>query len=103
MNPKRMRRVEAVLQAQQGVMRTLFESSADEWLGLDFTMAQLKALFALQHSGEIPVGGLAERVRVGLPAASIMVEKLVQLGLVARREDPQDRRRTLIALTPEGE
>lgn len=100
MSRKNTERVEAMLKAFHAIQHSALQDAADEWLRTDLTMAQAKALFALQRSEVVAVGGLAEKLRIGLPAASIMVDKLVQLGLVQRHEDAQDRRRTLIELTP---
>ena len=103
MHPKRESKAAIVMEAQQTIMQALMEDTAAEWLQLDLTMGQVKTLFVLQCSGAMSVGGLAERLKIGLPAASIAVDKLVQLALVARRDDPSDRRRTLVELTPQGE
>ncbi len=45
---------------------------------------------------------LAEAVRVDAPYATLIVDSLEERGLVERRPDPADRRRKLVALTPEG-
>ena len=103
MHPKRETRVASILEAHQTIMKSLMENSAAEWLQLDLTMGQVKALFALRCSGAMPIGGLAERLKVGLPAASIVAEKLVHLELAKRHDDPTDRRRTFVELTPKGE
>ncbi|HLY31782.1 MAG TPA: MarR family transcriptional regulator [Ktedonobacterales bacterium] len=74
-----------------------------EWLALNITMGQMKTMMALAPYGEdggLNVTALAEILCVSKPAASILVDQLVQHGLVRRREDPEDRRRTLVALTP---
>ncbi len=91
------------MEAQQTIMKALMENSASEWLQLDLTMGQVKALFALRCVKAMPIGGLAERLKIGLPAASIVADKLVQLELAERHDDPSDRRRTFIKLTPQGE
>ncbi len=103
MPTKQTARMEAVRRTLRTLQEAIFDSATDEWLQLDFTMGQLKALFALRRSGPVPVGGLAEALGIGLPAASILTEKLVQSELVERREDPHDRRRALVGLTPNGE
>ncbi len=103
MNTKREANISAVLQAQRSVFRALQDSGAADLLNLDLTMVQVKALAVLRRGGAMPVGGLAEQLKVGLPAASLLVDKLVQMELVERREDPHDRRRTLVRLTAEGE
>src|SRR5437588_6971759 len=65
-------------------------------------MAQLKGRFALADS-PMTIGQLADALGSGKPAASILVERLVQLALVERAEDPLDRRRTIARVTPQGE
>ena len=44
----------------------------------------------------------AAKMRMSPPSVSQMVERLVKLGLVARAEDPSDRRRKTIAVTAKG-
>ncbi len=89
-----------MLNAYNTIQQSALEAATDEWLRTNLTMAQVKVLFALHQTDAITVGGLADRLQIGLPAASIMVEKLVQLKLLERREDTQDRRKTLVDLTP---
>ena len=93
--------LDAAMQAQREVGHALHASADPAWLHLDLTMAQLKALFVLADDA-LTVGQLADTLGIGKPAASILVERLVQLGLVARTEDAQDRRRALVSLTAEG-
>lgn len=66
-------------------------------------MPQLKAVYFLRDQGESTVSGLAEAFGIGLPASSILAERLVQGGLVERREDAADRRRALLRLTRAGD
>jgi DNA-binding MarR family transcriptional regulator len=95
--------LERALRAQRAIMRALHAAADPAWLALDLTMAQLKALFVLAEDAGLTVGGLANLLGIGKPAASILVERLVQLQLVTRAEDVHDRRRTLVRLTPRGE
>ena len=94
--------VDRALEAWIALARALLPSGP-QWLELDLTLTQLKALFSLAHAGHLTIGGLAQLLGIGVPAASILVERLVRQGLAQRREDPQDRRRTLTHLTPRGE
>ncbi len=103
MNPKREANIHAVMQAQRTVFHALRDSGTAELLELDLTMVQVKALAVLGRGGAMPVGGLAEHLKVGLPAASLLVDKLVQMGMVERQEDSHDRRRTLVRLSAKGE
>lgn len=73
------------------------------WIHADLTTSQVKAIFLLAHHGSLPVGKLATLLGVGSPAASILVQQLVEKHLVRRAEDPQDRRRTLVSLTSRGD
>ena len=50
--------------------------------------------------GERSVGELARELDLSLPAASKLTRDLEDHGLVERREDPDDRRRTVVALSP---
>jgi DNA-binding MarR family transcriptional regulator len=74
-----------------------------EWLALDIGMGQLKALIVLKEQGRQTVGGLARALRVTEPSASLLLDRLVIRGLVARESDSEDRRRTLVALSASGD
>jgi DNA-binding MarR family transcriptional regulator len=73
------------------------------WKDVELTMGQAEAGIFLFHHGPATIGRLADTFHIGQPAASVLVDRLVGLGLVDRHEDPLDRRRTLAGLTPEGE
>ena len=94
--------IDDALQAQKQVMQAMHTAAEPTWLHLVLTMAQLKGLFALADS-PMTIGQLASALGSGKPAASILVERLVQLGLVERTEDPLDRRRTIARVTARGE
>lgn len=53
--------------------------------------------------GSTSVSALAEASQTGLPAVSKAVDALVRRGLVARSQDPLDRRKVPLALTEEGQ
>jgi DNA-binding MarR family transcriptional regulator len=95
--------VEEALTALQAVQRTVMASTWGRWADLDLTLHQVKALHVLGECGELTVGALAERQHTKLPAASVLADNLVQAGFVERSEDPEDRRRVQLRLTPRGE
>lgn len=66
------------------------------------SMPQISALFRLSYRGECGVGDIAGETGVTTAAASQMVDRLVQQGLIERSEDPHDRRAKQIRMTPEG-
>ena len=63
-------------------------------------MRLLEALVAASHP--LSVGEIAEAVGVDQPRASRLVQQSVELGLVRREADPDDARRTRVALTDAG-
>ena len=85
------------------LVHTLGEPTIAAWTELDFTLPQLKTLKVLSHEGSSSIGQIAERLGVGQPTASHLVERLVQAGFVERAEDPTNRRRTLARLSSRGE
>lgn len=62
---------------------------------------QFSALCRLEDAPRTP-GELAEIERVSAPSMTRTVAGLVERGLVARTDDPQDRRQVIISLTKEG-
>ena len=56
------------------------------------------AVVRLASEGPMSVGELAERLGVSLPTASLLVGDLSRHGLVDRREDERDRRRTIVTV-----
>jgi DNA-binding MarR family transcriptional regulator len=68
--------------------------------GLSFS--QINILMRLVHGGSTGVSEIGEQLGVTNAAASQAVERLVQLGLIERTEDPEDRRAKRLALTQKG-
>ncbi len=68
----------------------------------DLSSAQLHLLMVLQELGPQTVGQLAERLRVSLPSASLMVDRLEDHGLAARDRDAHDRRLVHVRLSEKG-
>jgi len=65
--------------------------------------AWIRTLDALATASEpLSVSALGEAIGVDQPRASRLVQQGVQRGLVQREADPEDARRTRIALTDEG-
>ena len=66
------------------------------------SMPQFGILMHLHFHDGCGISDIGEQFDVSAPAASQMVEKLVQGGLVERLEDPDDRRARQLALTSRG-
>ncbi len=67
------------------------------------TMPQFGAMFRIYHSGACGVSDIGKDLGVTNSAASQMLERLVQLKLITRTEDPTDRRVKQIVLTEKGQ
>jgi DNA-binding MarR family transcriptional regulator len=72
------------------------------------TLPQVLFLTRLRQAGLRQAGGstaseLADRLNMSPPAVSQMVDRLFQLGLLTRVEDPEDRRRKRLAATPRAD
>lgn len=70
-------------------------------LNLGRGSGRVKALQWLAE-GPLSLSELAAAVSVDAPYATLIVDSLEERGLVERRPYPADRRRKLVALTPEG-
>jgi DNA-binding MarR family transcriptional regulator len=66
------------------------------------SMGQLSTLFRLYHRGGCGVSDIGEDLGVTNAAASQMIDRLVQQGLIQRAEDPNDRRVKSLTLTQKG-
>ena len=66
------------------------------------SMSQLSTLFRLYHAEECGVSDIGKKLGITNAAASQMVDKLVDEGLLERADDPDDRRAKIITLTAEG-
>lgn len=71
-----------------------------EETGLSFS--QINILMRLLHGGNTGVSEVGSQLGVTNAAASQAVDRLVQLDLIERTEDPEDRRAKKLALTPKG-
>lgn len=67
------------------------------------SMHQFGALFYLHRKGICGVSEVGEDLGVTNAAASQMIDRLVQQGLLQRSEDPHDRRVKQLVLTQKGE
>jgi len=72
------------------------------WRESELTMPQVSTLMRLHHEGACGISEVGSHLGVTNAAASQMVEKLVQQGLLERAEDPRDRRAKQLTLTPKG-
>ncbi len=70
---------------------------------LEVTPAQVKVLLQLSRKEQMSVGEIADALYVSMPAASEIVDRLVDTGHVSRASDPADRRRVIVSTTTESQ
>ncbi|MGD1147507.1 MAG: MarR family transcriptional regulator [Thermoanaerobaculaceae bacterium] len=66
------------------------------------TLPQVLTLFKLHDQSPQCVSSIAAVLHLSQPATSQLLDRLVHEGLVDRTEDPGDRRRKRLAITPRG-
>lgn len=74
--------------------------AADDLGGM--SPVQLRALTALHSRGPVNLAQLAEEMGVTVSTASRLVDRLVAVEWVRRRQAPHNRREISLTLTPEG-
>ncbi|WP_141004890.1 MarR family winged helix-turn-helix transcriptional regulator [Nocardioides humi] len=87
--------------------RRLFTSAETEALdalaSLELSFTQIRIAMLLGCAGApVPISEIASRVALSVAAAGRAVERMVELGLVERREDRHDRRVRLVSLSDQG-
>ncbi len=71
--------------------------------GEGLSMGQMSVLMRLRHEGACGVSDIAAQLGVTSAAASQMIDRLAQSGLLERAEDPSDRRAKQLTLTSKGQ
>ncbi len=80
------------------VIRKEFRSQRDP----ELTLPEFRSLAFINRSAGCSLNEVAEHIGLEAPTASKLVENLVQRGLVSRQEDPEDRRRVRLQISPKG-
>ena len=91
---------EHVLAAFEEFRKRVDELHVPEFLNIDVTMSQAKILRLLETEGELHMSELLRRLGISLSTLSGHLDRLVEQGLVVRRDDPADRRQVLVSPTP---
>jgi DNA-binding MarR family transcriptional regulator len=66
------------------------------------TMPQHQTLHMLMYEGSCSVSTLTKKLGMSVSAVSHLAQRLVEMGFVAREEDPHDRRQKTLSLAPAG-
>lgn len=95
--------IERVIAVFETLMHRLMATHAPELSAVDLTMSQTKGLYLVLAAGQLRMSELAARLGVTSSTATGQVDRLVELGLVERHEDPADRRQVVVSPTPTAE
>ncbi len=68
----------------------------------DLKLSQIKALYAFRDRDRLSMKELAYNIGVKLPNMTMMIDGLLQEGIVERDRDEHDRRKVIVWLTPKG-
>jgi DNA-binding MarR family transcriptional regulator len=77
----------------------MFDEAVAVHLGINRTDA--RCLDVLDRGGRMTAGQLAAAARLTSGAVTAVLDRLERIGLVRRVDDPSDRRRVLVEVTPE--
>jgi DNA-binding MarR family transcriptional regulator len=95
--------VEDILSMADRLFRSLLPTVPKDLLTLDITMPQTKILLILHVQGSRRMSDLASELDITLPAATSLVDRLVEKQYVTREAQPDDRRVVLCHLSECGE
>jgi DNA-binding MarR family transcriptional regulator len=91
-----------ILDALRSIVRELRLASREAEQRVGVHGAQLHALRQLSDSPSMSLTELAERTHTDISSVSVVVSRLVEQGLVARKSADDDRRRLSLGLTARG-
>jgi len=66
----------------------------------DFSLAQFRVLMVVHHFGSLSVNELRQQLNIAQSSTSEIIDRLVQQQMLKRENDPQDKRKTRLVLTP---
>jgi DNA-binding MarR family transcriptional regulator len=96
------RHAHAIMDALRRTVRALRQSARRTETTLGISAAQLFVLHEIAGGGGESINALAERTLTDQSSVSLVVTRLEQRGLVARRDSRDDRRRTGVVVTAAG-
>ncbi|GAB6094353.1 hypothetical protein JCM14469_06050 [Desulfatiferula olefinivorans] len=69
----------------------------------ELTQSQLEAIRMVRKNGPLGINDLAGLLAISSPSASVMVERLVEKGILTRAYNPKDRRKVMIAISDKAQ
>ncbi len=87
---------------RRGINRQVFKEVFAAHAKDGITMPHFEIMETLRENGSLPVAAIGNRLQIPRPQMTHLIDRLVQLGMVSRQPDEDDRRIVNIALTPKG-
>ena len=94
--------IERLVATFEAMMHSVASAHAPEFLEVGMTMSQAKVLYLVQAASGLRMSDLSARLGVSLSTVSGVVDRLVDQGLLNRRDDPADRRHVVLWMTDAG-
>jgi DNA-binding MarR family transcriptional regulator len=88
-----------VVDGYDRLLHRLVSGHAAEFTEVAITMAQAKLVYVVMAAGSLHLSELAARLGIGASSASEQVDRLVDSGLLERRDEPTDRRQVVVTAT----
>src|SRR5665811_1462572 len=98
----RVARIDRVVASYELLMHRIASSHAPDLMEVAVTMSQAKVLYLIAASQGMRMSELAVRLGVSISTTSGLVDRLVDHGLLARHDDPADRRQVVVTITTTG-
>ena len=94
--------IQNILKVQDELIhqRTVWDTGP--WLELEMSTPQFKALLLISEEEGIRMRELARKMGGSFSNATVLVDRLVERGLVERLAEPEDRRVVLVRVSKEG-
>lgn len=90
------------MEAYERFHQQMVALNTPDLVDMSLTLAQLKAIYVVAAAGSLSMGALSERLGTALSTTSGTVDRLVRRGLLARAEDPADRRQVIVRATDDA-
>lgn len=84
------------------IRELLSQGLVEEVCDDQITVGQIRCLCFIWSHEKVTVGDIARGMGVSYPAATKLLSRLVEKGLVVRKHDPDDRRNIFAEITPLG-
>lgn len=99
---ERERLIQKIIKMENGINRSVGRHEPEAWMDLNLTIGQLKSLFFISTVGSTNFRNLAVALGRTPPEVTRIIDRLVEQGLVSRRENPKDRRMLVLKTTEAG-